>query len=160
MNLLKALAVAAAISIAAAIPASAQQPLTYGAPISLEMAKKAIAAAEAEAIKNNWGMVIAVVDSGGRLVAMQRLDTAAAGSVRVAIGKAKTAVDFRQPTKNFHDRINAGTATHLLTIHGATFIEGGIPIIIDGKIVGAIGISGGAPNQDAQVAQAGVNAVK
>ena len=161
MDLLKALAVAAAISITAAIPASAQQPLTYGAPISLEMAKKAIAAAEAEAIKNNWGMVIAVVDSGGRLVAMQRMDTAAAGSIRVAIGKARTAIDFMAPTKVWDDRLaTGGQAMRLLTLGGATLIEGGFPIVVDGKIIGAIGVSGAAANQDAQVALAGVNALK
>jgi uncharacterized protein GlcG (DUF336 family) len=117
-----------------------------------------MAAAEAEAIKVRAAMVIAIVDSGGNIVMLQRMDNASLGSVRVAVGKAKTAVNFRQPTKNFNDRLP--TTPHLLTLGGATLIEGGIPIVIEGKIVGAIGVSGAAANVDAQVAQAGVDAAK
>ena len=160
MKTLKTMAIACAIALLAIVPGSAQQPPAYGTPMTLEQAKKAMAAAEAEAAKNNWAMAIAIVDSTGHLVALHRMDNTQYGSIRVAVGKAKTAIDFRQPTKNFNDRLTAGTAPHLLTIHGATFIEGGIPIVVDGKIVGAIGVSGAAANQDAQVAQAGVNAVK
>jgi uncharacterized protein GlcG (DUF336 family) len=157
MDWLKSLAVAAAIALWMTVPGAAQ-PAPYGPPITLEKAKAAMAAAEAEARKNNWNMVIAIVDSTGHLIMLQRFDGASYGSIRVAIGKAKTAVDFRQPTKNFNDRLP--TTPHLLTLGGATLIEGGIPIVVDGKIVGAIGVSGAAANQDAQVAQAGVNAVK
>lgn len=160
MKTLKTIAIACAIAFLAIVPVSAQQPPTYGAPMTLEQAKKAVAAAEAEAAKNNWAMVIAIVDSTGHLLVLHRMDSGSYGSIRVAIGKAKTALDFRQPTKNLNDRLNAGTATHLLTLGGATLIEGGIPIVIGGKIVGAIGVSGAAAASDAQVAKAGVDAVQ
>jgi uncharacterized protein GlcG (DUF336 family) len=161
MNTLKTFAIAYAIAFLAIVPGMAQQPPAYGAPISLEQAKKAMAAAEAEAVKNNWSLVIAIVDSTGHLIMLHRMDNASYGTIRVAIGKAKTAFDFRLPTKNFNDRLNAGTAPHLLTIHGATLIEGGIPIVVGGTIVGAIGVSGAAtPPQDAQVAKAGADTVQ
>lgn len=159
MNWLKTLTVAAALALCTVLPGMAQQPPGYGPPITLERAKAAMAAAEAEAKKNNWNMVIAVVDSTGHIVMVQKFDDASYGSIGVAIGKAITAVNFRQPTKNLNDRVNSGTA-HLLTLGQVTLIEGGIPIVIDGKIVGAVGVSGGSVTQDTQVAQAGVNAVK
>ena len=146
-----------ALILAFAVPAAAQAP-AYGPPISLAVAKKALAAAEAEAIKVKANMVIAIVDSGGNIVMLQRMDNASLGSLKVAIGKAETAVNFRQPTKTFNERLP--TTPHLLTLGGATLIEGGIPIVIDGKIVGAIGVSGAAANVDSQVAQAGVDATK
>lgn len=137
-------------------------PAVYGPPISLDMAKKAMAAAEAEAVKNNWNMVITILDSGGRLVMTHRMDNALLASILVAEGKARTAVEFRRPSKALDDAIaGGGAALRTLSIHGAgVFVEGGIPIVVDSKVVGAIGASGGASNQDAQVAQAGVNAVK
>jgi glc operon protein GlcG len=137
------------------------QPLpTYGTPMTLDQAKKAMAAAEAEAAKNSWPMVIAIVDSTGHLLALHRMDNGSYGSIKIAIGKAQTAFEFRQPTKNYNDRLTAGTAPHLLTIRGATFIEGGIPIVAGGKIVGAIGVSGGTSTQDGQVAKAGADIVQ
>ena len=137
-------------------------PPAYGPPITLEMAKKAMAAAEAEAAKNNWAMVIAILDSGGNLIMSNRMDNAPIGSIAIARGKARAAVEFKRPTKALEDAIAAGGAgLRLLTIHGSgVFIEGGIPIIVDGKIVGSIGASGATAPQDAQVAQAGVNAAK
>ncbi len=140
MKTLKTMLIACAITFLAIIPGSAQQPPTYGAPLTLEQAKKAMAAAEAEAAKNNLVMVIAIVDNTGHLQMLLKMDNASYGSIRVATGKARTAFEFRQPTKNLHDRLNAGTATHLLTISGATLIEGGLPIVVGGKIVGAIGV--------------------
>ena len=160
MNMLKTFAIACAIALLTIVPGSAQQPPAYGTPMTLDQAKKAMAAAEAEAAKNNWPMAIAIVDSTGHLIMLHRLDNGSYGSIRVATGKAKTAFDFRQPTKNFNDRLTAGTAPHLLTIHGATFIEGGLPIVVGGKIIGAIGVSGGSVTQDAQVAKAGADAVQ
>jgi glc operon protein GlcG len=152
--------IACAIVLFAAVSASAQQPPAYGGSITLEQAKKAMAAAEAEAAKNNWSVVIAIVDGAGYLSMVHRMDNSSYGSIRNATGKAKTAFDFRQPTKNFNDRLNAGTATHLLTISDATLIEGGIPIVIGGKIAGAIGVSGASTAQDAQVAKAGADAIQ
>jgi uncharacterized protein GlcG (DUF336 family) len=161
MNMmLKTFAIACAIALFAVVPGTAQQPPTYGTPMTLEQAKKAMAAAEAEAAKNNWSLVIAIVDGTGHLIMLHRMDNASYGSIRIATGKAKTAFEFRQPTKNFNDRLTAGTAPHLLTIRGATFIEGGLPIVVGGKIVGAIGVSGAAAAQDAQVAKAGADAVR
>lgn len=160
MKILKTMLIACAIALLVVLPGSAQQPPGYGAPVTLEQTKKAMAAAEAEATKNNLAMVIAIVDSTGYLIMLHRMDNASYGSIRVATGKARTAFEFRAPTKNLHERLNAGTATHLLTLGGATLIEGGLPIVVGGKIVGAIGVSGGSPMQDAQVAKAGADAVQ
>ena len=160
MKTLKTFAIACAIAFLAIVPGSAQQPPAYGTPMTLEQAKKAMAAAEAEAAKNNWSVVIAIVDSTGHLIMLHRMDNASYGSIRTAAGKAKTAFDFRQPTKNFNDRLTAGTAPHLLTIEGATFIEGGLPIVVGGKIVGAIAAAGATGAQDGQVAKAGADAVQ
>ena len=135
-------------------------PLPYGPPISLETAKKVMAAAEAEAVKNNWGMVITILDSGGNLVMAHRMDNAPLASVGISRGKARTAVEFKRPSKALEDGIAGGGAgLRLLSLPGV-FVEGGVPIVVDGKIVGAIGASGAASGQDAQVAQAGANAAK
>ena len=136
-------------------------PPPYGPPITLEQAKKAMAAAEAEARKNNWGMSIAIVDSGGNLVMMQRLDGTQFGSNEVARQKAHTAVAFKRPTKVFQDLIAQGGANlRLLKLEGASVLEGGVPVIVNGQIIGAIGVSGGTSPQDAQVAIAGTDALK
>ena len=136
-------------------------PPPYGPPITLEQAKKAMAAAEAEARKNNWGMSIAIVDSGGNLVMMQRLDGTQFGSNEVARQKAHTAVAFKRPTKVFQDLIAQGGANlRLLKLEGASVLEGGVPVIVNGQIIGAIGVSGGTSPQDAQVAIAGADALK
>jgi uncharacterized protein GlcG (DUF336 family) len=160
MNTLKAVAITCVVAFFAAAHASAQQLPGYGGSITLEQAKKAMAAAEAEAVKNNLSMVIAIVDGTGHLMLLQRMDNTSYGSIRIATGKAMTAYDFRQPTKNYNDRLTAGTAPHLLTIDGATFIEGGLPIVVGGKIVGAIGASGASVAQDSQVAKAGADAIQ
>ena len=134
--------------------------IPYGAPISLEQAKKVLAGAEAEARKNNWNMVIAVLDSGGHLVMLERLDGAQLGSIDVAKEKAYSAVLFRRPTKVFQDLVAQGGANlRLLRLSGASVLEGGIPILVDGRIVGAVGVSGAASEQDAQVAKAGADAL-
>lgn len=140
--------------------ANGQEPAPYGAPIKLEMAHKLVTAAEAEANKQKWPVAIAVVDSGGFLVAFHRLDNTQLGSVEVAIEKARTAVLFRRPTKVFEDRIAQGGAELKLLRLPALPLEGGIPIVHDGKIIGAIGVSGVQSNQDAQVAAAGLKAVE
>lgn len=136
-------------------------PVTpYGAPISLADAKKAMAAAEAEATKNGWGVAIAIVDSGANLVLLARLDNAQLSSVRIAEQKARTAAEFRRPTKVFEDAIaGGGIGLRVLTFE-ASVAEGGVPIVSGGKVIGAIGVSGVQSHQDGQVAQAGANALK
>ena len=136
-------------------------PPAYGAPITLEQAKKVMAGAEAEAKKNNWGMAIIILDSGGHMVMMQRLDGTQLGSLDVAKDKAWSAVAFRRPTKAFEDAVSQGGANlRLLRLTGASPIEGGVPIMADGKIIGSIGVSGGTAPQDGQVAKAGVDNLK
>lgn len=153
---------AASALLAIAAPVSAQTPPPYGAPITLEQAKKAMAAAEAEQAKNNWYMVIAIVDSGGRLVMLHRGENAQYGSIDVAREKAETAVAFRRPTKVWQDLIaQGGVHLRLLNITGnAGVLEGAVPIVVDGKVIGGIGASGGTSAQDAVVAEAGANALK
>src|SRR5712692_334984 len=148
-----------------AATASAQQAPTappttpYGAPIGLEAAKKVMTAAEAEATKNNWGMAIAILDSTGHVVMLHKLDNTQYGSIQVAEGKAQTAVDFRRPSKVFEDLVaGGGIGLRTLGLRGATPLEGGVPIIADGKVIGAVGVSGGSSQQYAQVAKAGADA--
>ena len=143
-----------------AASASAQGPTPYGAPITLEQAKKAMAGAEAEAKKNNWPVVIVILDSGGQLVMLQRLDNAQWGSVDVAREKARSAVALRRPTKVLQDLVAQGGANLRLLNLGFSVLEGGIPIVADGKIIGSIGVSGVTSQQDAQIAQAGIDAMK
>jgi glc operon protein GlcG len=123
--------------------------------LSLAAAKKIAAAAEAEAAKNKWTMVIAVLDDGGHLIYLERMDGAQIGSIEVAQGKARTAVRFRRPSKDFEDAI---TANHLavITLGDITAIRGGLPVMLDGQAVGAIGVSGGDAQQDEQCAEAGL----
>jgi glc operon protein GlcG len=140
--------------------ANAQAPPAYGAPISLEQAKKVMAGAEAEAKKNNWPVVIAILDSGGQLVMIQRLDNAQWGSIEIAKEKARSAVALRRPTKALQDLIAQGGANLRLLNIGYSVLEGGIPIVVDGKIIGSVGVSGVTSQQDAQIAQAGIDAMK
>jgi len=126
-----------------------------------EQAKKVTAGAEAEAKKSNWGMAIIILDVGGHAVMMQRLDGTQLGSIDLAKDKAWSAVAFRRPTKAFEDAVSQGGANlRLLRLTGASPIEGGIPLMADGKIIGSIGVSGGTAPQDGQVAKAGVDALK
>ncbi len=124
---------------------SAQMPNPYGAPITLENAKKATAAAVAEARKNNWTMAVAITDPAGDLVYLEKMDGTQTGSINVAISKARSAALFKRPSKAFQDFLAGGGASlRVLATEGAIPIEGGIPLVMDGKIVGAIGLSGGA----------------
>jgi uncharacterized protein GlcG (DUF336 family) len=133
----------------------------YGAPITLETAKKAASGAIAEAQKNKWRMAVAIVDTGGHLVYFERMQDTQIGSVDLAIEKAKTAALFRRSTKLFQDAVaGGGEGLRLLRLTGAIPIDGGIPIIENGKLVGAVGISGGSGDQDGQTALAGAAAVK
>lgn len=154
-------ALAAAAASAQQAPPAPAAPPPYGTPINLDQAKKVMAGAEAEARKNSWGMVIAIVDSGGNLVMLQRLDNTQFGSIEVAQQKAHTAVAFKRPTKVFQDAIaQGGVNLRLLKLGSASPLEGGVPIIAGGTIVGAVGVSGGTSQQDAQVAQAGADLMK
>jgi glc operon protein GlcG len=134
-------------------------PPAYGTPITLEQAKAAIAGAEAESKKNGWNHVFAVVDGAGILIAFEKSDLAGNASVTIAEAKARMAATFKVPTKVYQDRLAAGE-TFILGLPGAVPAAGGVPIVIGGKLVGAIGVSGAAPLQDHQSAQAAVAAVK
>ena len=145
----------------AAAPAAAAPPAAwpYGRPISMEAARKAMAAAEEEATKNNWNVAISIIDSGGHAVMMHRLDGTQIASIRIAEGKARSALEFRRPTKALEDAIASGGANlRLLAIEGLTPLEGGVLIQTGGRIVGAIGVSGVTSAQDAQIARAGAEA--
>ena len=156
------LAMLVAIGAARAQQAPSAPPTTpYGPPIGLAAAKKVMAAAEAEAERNHWGMAIAILDSTGHMVMLHKLDNTQYGSIQVAEDKARSALDFRRPTKVFEDLIaQGGIGMRTLALRGATPLEGGIPIIVDGKIIGAIGVSGATAVQDGQVAKAGADAAK
>lgn len=153
-----------AVLVIGATTAAAQQPPpppAYGSPITLDQAKKVLAGAEAEAKKNSWNVVIAIVDTGGNLVILERLDNTQFGSNEVARQKAWSAVAYRRPTKVFEDALaGGGMGMRLLRLEGATPLEGGLPIIVDGKVVGAVGVSGVTSQQDGQIAKAGVDALK
>lgn len=141
-----------------AVSAQAQE---YGANISLEQAKVVLAAAEAEAAKQNFTVAIAVVDTAGNLVAYVKRDNTQIASVNVSQGKAYTAVGFKRPTKALQDTLAAGgVGLRTLTLDGVVAAEGGIPLVKDGRIIGAIGVSGMTSEQDGVVAAAGVAALK
>jgi glc operon protein GlcG len=133
----------------------------YGAPVGVEAAKKAAAAALAEAVKNKWNMAVAVVEPSGTLVFYEKMDNTQIGSADVAIAKARSAAQFKRPTKAFQDALAAGGAgLRILGLPGAVPVEGGVPLVSEGRIIGAIGLSGGTSEQDGQCAQAGAGTVK
>jgi uncharacterized protein GlcG (DUF336 family) len=156
-----ALACALALSAGSALaqaPTAASPP--YGPPITLDQAKRAMAAAELEAAKNSWQVAITILDSGGNLIMFHRVDNAQLSATTVSEGKARTALEFKRPSKALDDAIAAGGAgMRLLALKAITPIEGGLPVIVDGKIIGAIGVSGSLSSQDAQVAKAGADAL-
>jgi glc operon protein GlcG len=132
----------------------------YGAPISLERAQAAINAVVAEAKKRDWKMNVAVVDSGGNLVAFQRMDGAMLASIQIAEHKARAAATFRRETKFFETAIQGDNLHYLMTLDGVIASRGGIPLIEEGKLIGAIGCSGGTDLQDEIVCNAGVQAIQ
>ncbi len=141
--------------------AVAQMPNAYGTPISLETAKKVAAPALAEAAKNNWNIAVAVVDPGGNLVYYEKMDNTQLGSAHIAVEKARTAAMFKRPTKAFQDSLATGAENlRILGLPGVVPAEGGFPLLIDAKIVGAIGVSGMTSAQDAQCAKAGADSLK
>jgi glc operon protein GlcG len=157
---LAAMALAGAAQARAQAPASPPPPLSYGPPVDLDTAKRIAAAAEAEAKKVSYAPdAIVVVDPGGALVYFERMDNTQIGSVEVAIDKARSAALFRRPTKVFAELLAKGNMIPL-ALRGAAPVEGGLPLVSGGKIVGAIGASGGTGAQDGQVAAAGAAVIK
>jgi uncharacterized protein GlcG (DUF336 family) len=158
MSLVKRMLSLVALAVFAALSMNANAQLADKKVLTLEGAKKIAAAAEAEARKNNWNVVIAVVDDGGHLVYLQRIDGTQTGSIEVAIQKARTAQAFKRPTKVFEDAI-AGGRNALIALHGALPLEGGLPIMVGGQLVGAIGVSGVKSTEDGQIAKAGADSL-
>ena len=169
-ELVGALASAVALApVLAAVPALAQQPapptapvstanLPYGPPVTLDQAKRAMAAAELEAAKNSWQVAISILDSGGNPVMFHKIDNAQLSATEGAEGKARTALQFKRPSKALDDAIAAGGGgMRLLALKDITPLEGGLPLVVNGTIVGAIGVSGALSAQDAQVAKAGAD---
>jgi uncharacterized protein GlcG (DUF336 family) len=159
-----ALACAFALSAGSAIAQTPQAPsaatLPYGPPITLDQAKRAMAAAELEAAKNSWQVAITILDSGGNMIMFHRVDNAQLSATTVSEGKARTALEFKRPSKALDDAIAAGGAgMRLLALKNITPIEGGLPVVVDGRIIGAIGVSGSLSSQDDQVAKAGADAL-
>ncbi|HYU46065.1 MAG TPA: heme-binding protein [Terriglobales bacterium] len=155
------LVLCAGYAVGQAPPAASTYLTPIGPPVNVETAKKAAAAALAEARKNGWLMVVAVVDPNGTLVYYEKMDNTQLGSAEVAIDKARSAALYKRPTKAFQDAVAGGGAgLRVLGLKGAEPVEGGLPIIGDGKLVGAIGLSGDASEHDGQCAAAGVSALK
>jgi glc operon protein GlcG len=138
----------------AAVGAKAQLPTKQ--VLTLDAAKRIAAASEAEARKRGSTVVIAVVDDGGYLLVLERLDDTQVASVDVGIAKARTAAIFRRPSKVFEDQVKNGRVS-ALALPGAVALQGGVPIIIDGKVVGAVGVSGNSPQEDEDIAKVGAD---
>jgi glc operon protein GlcG len=150
------------VASALAQPAPANSNLTpYGPPVNLETAKKAAAAALAETRKNNWNMAVAVVDPGGNLVYYEKMDNTQLGSAKISVNKARSAALFKRPTKAFQDALaGGGVGLRVLGLEGAVPVEGGFPLVVDGAIIGGIGLSGDTSEHDAQCAKAGADSLQ
>jgi uncharacterized protein GlcG (DUF336 family) len=158
MKIIKLLGAVAMLSLP--LLAGAQTAPPYGPPITLDQAKKAVAAAQADARKNKWDVVVAIVDPAGQLVLLEKMDNTQNAASEVARQKASSAALYRRPTKAFQDGLAAGGAgLRILRLEGAVPLDGGLPIVVDGKIIGAIGVSGVASEQDGQIAKAGTEAL-
>jgi uncharacterized protein GlcG (DUF336 family) len=159
MSSVKKLFAATLLAALALAPFSAGAQLADKKALTLEGAKKIAAAAEAEARKNSWNVVIAIVDDGGHLVYLQRNDGTQTGSIEVAIGKAKTAAAFKRPTKVF-DELTKNRPSIVTIGTDAVLLEGGVPIMSGGQLIGAVGVSGVTSQQDAQIAEVGIAALQ
>ncbi|MGC2399854.1 MAG: heme-binding protein [Acidobacteriaceae bacterium] len=144
--------------LAAMVVTASQAQLADKKALTLQIAKQVAAAAEQAAAANHNHMFVLIVDDGGNLMYMERMDDAQLGSFEVALGKARSAVFFKRPTKMFEDAVTKNGYTPILKLPNAMPIEGGIPLIVDGHILGAIGVSGGTPQEDGKSAQAGADA--
>src|SRR6185503_10649561 len=134
---------------------------SYGTPITTELAKPVAAAALAEARANGWTMAAAIVDPAGILVYFEKIDDTQYGSSRIAIDKARSAALFKRPTKAFQDSVEkGGVYLRVMGLRGASFVEGGVPIVVNDKIIGALGVSGGLSEQDGQCCKAALEAIK
>jgi len=145
----------AAVGAVLATPVVAQSVPPYGAPISLQQARQVAAAAVAAMQKGGFDMTIAIVDSGSNLVYLERADQAGIGTIDAALGKAKAANGIKTPTKLIGDLILQNNQLNLLAVPGAFPVEGGVPLVLDGKVIGAIGVSGAMPADDGAIANAG-----
>lgn len=141
------------------ISSAASAQLIEANVISLDAARHMAQAAEAEAVRNQWNVAIAIVDAAGELILFHRLDGVQPVSLDIAVQKARTAARFRRPTKALEEALQGGR-TALLALDGVLPLEGGVPIVVDGQVIGAIGVSGVTSQQDAQIAQAGVSALR
>lgn len=148
-----------AAALLVAQPSSARAQLSSAPVVTLDAARTMMAAAEAEATRNGWPVAIAIVDAAGELILFHKLDGTQAASIDIAIGKANTAARLRRPTKALEDAIASGRMA-LAAVDGILPLEGGVPIVVDGQVIGAIGVSGVTSQQDARVAQAGVAALR
>ena len=154
------IAVAAVVAVAAGATVRADEPLTIEKKVlSLAAARKVIASAEAEAKARNLGVVIVVVDDTGNIIQLTRMDSAQVASVNVGIGKARTAAIYRRPSRVFEEQIKNGRVA-ALALADATPLQGGVPILIDGKVVGAVGVSGDSPQADEEIAMTGAKAIE
>lgn len=149
----------ASMAVLVGFAAASDPPLTLDKKVlSLAAARRIVAAAEAEARARQLGVVIVIVDSGGEIIELTRMDTAQVASVNVGIGKARTAAIYRRPSRDFEEQIRNGRIA-ALALAGATPLQGGVPIRIDGQVVGAVGVSGDTPQADEEIAIAGANAI-
>jgi glc operon protein GlcG len=155
MNSSRRISISIVSALLAVLPAIGAQPIADRKTLTLDGAKKIAQAAEQFAIANNRSVVIVVMDGGGNLLYLERMDDAPLGSLQIAQEKAHTAVIFKSPTKDFQDGLGKGNLSYLKL--NALPFEGGIPIMADGKVIGAIGVSGGTAAQDGQVAKAGAD---
>ncbi len=147
------------IILVAGLPVSATEAqLADRKALTLESAKRIMTAAEKEATANKWNVAIAIVDEAGELLMFQRMDDVQVASVDIAIGKARSAARFRRPTKALEDIVAKGR-TVLMAVEGVLPLEGGVPITVDGRVIGAVGVSGVASQDDARIAEAGIAAL-
>ena len=162
-SLLAAALASVSLAALAQAPQTTQTPPVpqYGTTVNLEQARKVVAAAMVEARKNSWPVAVAVVDNAGMLVAYERMDNTQMASVQVSIDKAASAAMYRRSTKVFQDAVaGGGMGVRVLNLRGASAIEGGLTLMLDGKVIGGVGVSGVNSDQDAVVAKAGLDAVK
>jgi len=161
MKTISILGVFILVAITATAQSTSKGPVAYGENITLEAAKKIATECEKFATEKQWTIIVAIVDTGGNLVLLHKMDNTQIGSVDVALGKAKTANAFKRPTKSFEDGLAAGgTSIRILNVPGITPVDGGEPIYSNGKIIGAIGISGMSSAQDGEVVKAALATVK
>ncbi|MBW3617206.1 MAG: heme-binding protein [Proteobacteria bacterium] len=149
-----------ALALLVAAPAAAQQiPGPYGPTVTLAQAERAIDAARAEAARRGFTMSFAVVDPAGELISFEKMDGTQNGSTEVALAKARSSARFRRPTKAWSDQVAAGR-TAVLSLPGMIAIEGGLPMLANGRVMGALGVSGGTSEEDGQVAAVGLAALR